>query len=84
VAVKSLINHRLALERSKAELEDFLEELPGDGGRLWSMHHHDRAALGIEFEPEPEDKGRIGVSATPMRMVINRMRGTCNLRCKLD
>ena len=45
----NLINHSLVPESRDAELEGFIEERPGDGSRLWLMHHHDRAALVIEL-----------------------------------
>jgi hypothetical protein len=62
-AIKNLINDRLVLEGRKAALEGFGEEFGGDAGRSWSMHHQDRAALGIKFPPALEDEARWDVSA---------------------
>jgi hypothetical protein len=63
-AIKNLINDRLVFEGRKASLEGFGEESSGNAGRSGSMHHHDRAALGVESPPALEDEARWDVSAT--------------------
>ena len=78
-----MVDHRLALESSEAEVKDFIEEPLGDASRPWIMEHHDRAALGIELKPAAEDKPGNVSPATTMRMVVNRMHGTCHSRWSL-